>query len=87
MKDMMEAFVRYAKEQFGCNISLEKSLTPDTFESLFGTGLIEKEDDDIFLDGVIVKNISYKNNIAGVSNMETIYKNTIDSQQDITLAA
>ncbi len=44
MKDMMEVFAKYAKEQFGCDISLKASSTPDTFESIFGVSFIKQND-------------------------------------------
>lgn len=42
MKDMMKEFAKYAKEQFGYDISLKASSTPDTFESLFGASFIKQ---------------------------------------------
>ena len=38
----MEEFIQYAKEQFGYNISFDKSSMPDTFESLFGMSFIDQ---------------------------------------------
>lgn len=45
----MESLKKYAKEQFGYDISFEKSSTPDTFELLFGMSFINKLNEDIFL--------------------------------------
>ena len=42
MSSMMEEFIQYAKEQFGYNISFDKSSMPDTFESLFGMSFIDQ---------------------------------------------
>ena len=39
----MDKFVKYAKEQFGYDISLTEADTPDTFESLFGASFINEE--------------------------------------------
>lgn len=44
--DIIEAFKKYAKGEFGYDISFEKSPTPDTFESLFGMSFIEQRDEE-----------------------------------------
>ena len=87
MKDMMEAFAKYAKEQFGCDISLKTSSTPDTFESIFGASFIKQNDDDIFFCEGMENSISYKNIVARVNVVETVYREEIDLQQDLVLAA
>lgn len=83
MKDMMKAFAKYAKEQFGYNISFEKSSTPDTFESLFGESFIKKNDNDIFPH----ENMLYKNIVIDVNNIDIISIDEISPQLNITLAA
>ncbi|EHL19880.1 MAG: hypothetical protein ACTTHM_00250 [Peptoanaerobacter stomatis] len=87
MKDMMKAFAKYAKEQFGYNISFKKSSTPDTFESLFGESFIEKNDNDIFPH----ENMLYKNIVIDVNNdvnnIDIISIDEISPQLNITLAA
>lgn len=45
---MMKAFAKYAKEQFGYDISIKESSASDTFESLFGASFVKQNDDDIF---------------------------------------
>ena len=38
MKGMnVNDFIRYAKEEFGCDISLKKTDKPDSFDTIFGT--------------------------------------------------
>lgn len=87
MKDMMEAFAKYAEEQFGYYISLKKSSTPDTFESLFGASFIKQNDNDIFFCEGTEKTIAYKNTVARVNFVDTVYREEIDSQPDLVLAA
>lgn len=35
-KMVLDDFIRYAKEQFDCEISVKKCDKPDTFDSIFG---------------------------------------------------
>lgn len=85
MRDMMETFAKYAKDQFGYEISLKPSSTPDTFESLFGTCFIEQGNDDNFFSEM--ERISYRNTVTRVNSIEKIYIEKIDLQQDVVLAA
>lgn len=32
----LDDFIKYAKEKFGCEVSIEKSENPDTFDKIFG---------------------------------------------------
>lgn len=32
----LDDFIKYAKENFGCQVSVEKSENPDTFDKIFG---------------------------------------------------
>ena len=32
----LDDFIKYAKEKFGCEVSVEKSVNPDTFDKIFG---------------------------------------------------
>lgn len=86
MKDVMEAFVKYAKEQFGYDISLKTSSTPDTFESLFGASFIQQNDDDIFFCEGIEQSVTYSNTTARVNYADAIYEEMC-SQTDVVLAA
>lgn len=42
-KEMLEEFIKYAKEQFGCDIIPKKSSVPDTFEGIFGISFLEQD--------------------------------------------
>jgi hypothetical protein len=41
--NIKDDFIKYAKEQYNFEISLKKSNTPDTFESIFGTSFIKNK--------------------------------------------
>lgn len=43
MKQILDEFIKYAKEQFGYEISVEKTSTPDSFESIFGVNFFEQD--------------------------------------------
>lgn len=32
----LDDFIKYAKEKFDCEVSVEKSVNPDTFDKIFG---------------------------------------------------
>lgn len=32
----LDDFIKYAREKFGCEVSVEKSVNPDTFDKIFG---------------------------------------------------
>ncbi len=36
----IEDFIKYAKEEFDCDITLESTGIPDTFESIFGVSFL-----------------------------------------------
>ena len=40
----LDDFIRYVKEQFDCDIFVEKSDTPDTFERIFGVSFLEQQE-------------------------------------------
>lgn len=69
-KMSMEDFIRYAKEQFGVDVTLEKTETPDTFETLFG---------DLTLDNSEILN-TYEEQL--VYNNENIQVNLMMSEEE-----
>lgn len=42
---MKKRFQQYVKREFGVDIAFKKSLTPDTFESLFGVSFLSQAED------------------------------------------
>lgn len=40
---MLDDFIRYAKEQFICKISIKKCGKPDTFDSIFGASFLNEK--------------------------------------------
>lgn len=45
MKQILDEFIEYAKEQFGFEISVEKTSIPDSFERIFGISFLEQDND------------------------------------------
>lgn len=59
-KIMLDDFIRYAKEQFDCKISVKKCGEPDTFASIFGASFLnEKKCSEIVEE--FESDISYEN--------------------------
>ncbi|MCR5293704.1 MAG: hypothetical protein K6E30_00830 [Lachnospiraceae bacterium] len=73
MTDMMDLFAKYVKEQFGYDIILKASATPDTFKSLFGTGFLEQDDADIYSCEGMDNGISYSNTIARINLIDKYF--------------
>ena len=44
MKKLIDDFAKYAKEEFGEEISLDQNSQPDSFENIFG-GTFEKKEE------------------------------------------
>jgi len=66
----VEDFIKYAKEQFDCDIELNLSSEPDSFEKIFGISFIEKETE---IENGFYENVSIDiqfpvNNIVGYSD-------------------
>lgn len=62
MNEMLNDFIKYAKEQFGYDIIAEKSSTPDTFESIFGFTFLDSDAD------MTIPKQSYTNQITIINN-------------------
>lgn len=43
-RDEVEKFIQFAKEQFGVDVSYEKSEHPDSFETLFGESFLDEKE-------------------------------------------
>lgn len=43
-RDEVEKFIQFAKEQFGVNVSYEKSEHPDSFETFFEESFLDKKE-------------------------------------------
>lgn len=59
-KMMLDDFIRYAKEQFDCEISVKKCNKPDTFASIFGTSFLNDNNSEEIIDE-FKSDISYEN--------------------------
>lgn len=59
-KMMLDDFIKYAKEQFDCDIILKVSDNPDTFESIFGSSFNHSVDYMEKVDG-FANDLCYEN--------------------------
>lgn len=57
-KAILEKFIKYAKEEFDCDILAKPSESSDTFESIFGMSFLENNCDEVV---EFEKNLDYKN--------------------------
>lgn len=77
-----EDFIKYAKEQFGCDIFLKSCDKPDTFESIFGASFISQDDGiekivDGFEDVLRYENITIDVHFEIENVMEGLYYSNI----------
>lgn len=59
-KMVLDDFIRYAKEQFDCEISVKKCDKPDTFASIFGASFLNDKNCVEMVDG-FESDVSYEN--------------------------
>ena len=50
-KMVLDDFIRYAKEQFDCKISVKKCDKPDTFSGIFGASFLNDKNCVEMVDG------------------------------------
>lgn len=80
-KMMLDDFIKYAKEQFDCKISVKKCGKPDTFASIFGASFLnEKKCSEIVEE--FESNINYENisiDVQFITNdaMSVVYSSNI----------
>lgn len=85
-KQMVEDLIKFAKEQFGYEISIKESTTPDSFESIFGASFLKQECDFFMPEGKDIK-LEYKNNNVKISLESSDAKGTFYLSEEIELAA
>lgn len=77
----LDDFIKYAKEQFGCEISVKKCDAPDTFASIFGASFVEEnnciENVDDFISDVNYENISIDVEFSIDDSMNAIYSGNV----------
>ena len=61
----LDDFIKYAKEQYGCEIILKESEKPDTFEDIFGASFIMQDNNVEKVEG-FGDELKYKNNFSNV---------------------
>lgn len=59
-KMVLDDFIRYAKEQFDCEISVKKCGKPDTFSGIFGASFLNDKNCVEMVDG-FESDVSYEN--------------------------
>ncbi len=59
-KMVLDDFIKYAKEQFDCEISVKLCDKPDTFASIFGASFLNDKDCEEKVDG-FESTLSYEN--------------------------
>lgn len=71
----IDDFIRYAKEQFDCEITVKKSDKPDTFSEIFGASFLT---DNIYVEMIddFESNVSYE-------NVSIDVQFTIDGEMDV----
>lgn len=49
MKNMiLDEFVAYVEDKYGYTINIEKTSTPDSFESIFGMSFLKQKEEDFY---------------------------------------
>ncbi|MCC2826451.1 hypothetical protein LK511_05855 [Faecalicatena orotica] len=59
-KMVLDDFIKYAKEQFDCEIYVKKCNKPDTFASIFGASFLNDKDSTEMVDG-FERDVNYEN--------------------------
>ena len=75
-KMVLDDFIRYAKEQFDCEISVKKCDKPDTFASIFGASFLNDKNCVEMVD-VSYENISIDVQFAIDDGMSVIYSSNV----------
>lgn len=77
----LDDFIKYAKEQFDCEICLKPSNQPDTFESVFGASFFCDENSSEIVDGfendLCYENSSIDVEFSGSNGIGIVYDNCV----------
>lgn len=80
-KMVLDDFIKYAKEQFDCEISVKKCDKPDTFASIFGASFLNEkkcvEMVDDFEGDVSYENISTDVQFVIDDGMSAVYSSNV----------
>lgn len=60
-EQILEDFIKYAKDKFGYDIFIEKAPLPDSFESIFGASFLDQDSNDFFLCDDMSNSMIYTN--------------------------
>jgi DNA polymerase sigma len=87
MREILDDFVKYAKESFGYDIAFVKSSSPDTFESLFKESFLKQQNEELFFCDESDKNMSYTNISVNIVNCEGCFSRDFELDQELVFAA
>ena len=77
----LDDFIRYAKQQFDCEISVKKSDKPDTFADIFGTSFLNDkygvEMVDSFESDISYENVTIDVQLTIDEGMGSIYSSNV----------
>lgn len=63
---LLEDFIKYAKSEFGYEISIKKSTFPDSFESIFGGSFLSLDSENFFVCSELEDKMTYRNSNAEI---------------------
>lgn len=87
-EQMLDQFIKYAKDKFGYDISVDESLAPDSFESIFGGSFLGYESElNISEDGLNRISGNYTNDSLNVPNNFGYGIVEYDVEQELALVA
>ena len=80
-KMSLEDFVKYAKEEFDCDIICNFDDEPDTFEKIFGTSFLANDEDEnqLFPDNEALEYDNVRPDILSVTRKRMIHMKTMNA--------
>ena len=77
----LDDYIRYAKEQFDCEISVKKCDNPDTFADIFAANFLNDKNRVEMVDG-FAHDVNYENNTVDVQviiddGMSVVYSSNV----------
>lgn len=84
-KMVLDDFIKYAKEQFNCEITVKLCDKPDTFAGIFGASFLNEKNGTEIVDG-FDHDLNYQNNSIDVQFTVADEMDVVDSR-NVGLAA
>lgn len=87
MKDqLLDQFIKYAKDKFGYDVSVDKTLEPDSFKSIFGGSFLDYESElNISVESYNIISGNYTNDLLSVPNNFNYEIVEYDVEQELAL--